>query len=94
MKTIGSDEIKTRFEFQRQRQFLERSIAGLKKTIKSFDIKNDSYYLIMEENLKLIEDINGFRMDAKKYFIQYNNLKKLLPKEESQNNLLKIRPVE
>lgn len=84
----NEDEIEARIEFNRQRQFLERSIDGLKKTIKLLETKNDSHHLIMEENSRLLEEIDGFRKDASTFFTKYNNLKSSIPKMDSKNSLL------
>lgn len=85
----SKDEIDARVEFNRQRRFLQRSIDGFKRTIKSLEVKNESHRLIMEENSKLIEEINGFRNDANTYLTKYNNLKYLLtPKTNFENGSL------
>jgi len=84
----NKDEIEARIEFNRQRQFLERSIDGLKKTIKWLEVKNDSHHLVMEENSRLLEEIDGFRKEASTYFTKYNNLKSSIPKMDSENSLL------
>lgn len=39
------------------------------------DSKNESHYLIMEENTKLIKEINILRKEAAIYFSKYRNLK-------------------
>ncbi|VVC30814.1 WD40/YVTN repeat-like-containing domain,WD40 repeat,WD40-repeat-containing domain,WD40 repeat [Cinara cedri] len=69
------EELECKIEFSRQMKFLERSIDGFKKSLKSFENKYESYYLVMEENMRLIEEINVYRNIAKSYFTKYNNLK-------------------
>lgn len=84
---IDDDEIEARSEFYRQKQCLERSFDRLRKT-KSFDTRNESYYLIMEENMKLISEIDRMRKDEKMYYNQYNKFKHLAPTVDSKKKLL------
>lgn len=71
----NNDDIEAIAEFNRQRQFLERSIDGLKQTINTHKNDNESHYLIAEENLKLIEDMSAFRSEANMYLTKYNKLR-------------------
>lgn len=82
---IDDDEIEARSEFLRQKQSLERSFDRLRKT-KSFDTRNESHYLIMEENMKLIAGIDSMRKEEKMYFNQYNKFKHLAPAVDSKKN--------
>lgn len=81
----GENEIEARLEFGRQRQYLERVIKDLKNSLKLLKTKNESHYSIMEENTKLIDEINVFRNEANKYLTDYNRLRGLLPKTDVEN---------
>lgn len=70
-----TEEIQIQNELLRQRQYLERTIEGLKKTLKVLESKNESHYLIMDENMKLIKEINTLRKEGEMYYTKYNNLK-------------------
>lgn len=56
-----NEEVNTRLEFTRQRQFLEQSIVNLKKHITVIVKKSDSYNKIMEENMVLVKEIEKLR---------------------------------
>lgn len=80
-----------RFEFFRQREFLERTIEDVKHNIELLNSKTELHFLAMDENMKLIEEINKLRKEAKMFFTKYNNLKALLsvnvkPIENDENN--------
>lgn len=85
----SENEIESRLEFDRQRQYLERVIKNLKSSLKSLKTKNESHYLIMEENMRLIDEIDVFRNEANKYLTDYNLLRGLLPETDVQNSVSK-----
>lgn len=66
------EEVNTRLEFTRQRQFLEQSIVNLKKRINVIVKKNDSYNKIMEENIILVKEIEKLRQELVTYHNKYN----------------------
>lgn len=66
------EEVNTRLEFTRQRQFLEQSIVNLKKRINVIVKKNDSYNKIMEENMILVKEIEKLRQELVTYHNKYN----------------------
>lgn len=56
-------------------QHLQQSIINHKNELKLFENENELYYLLMDENMKLIEEINNNRNIAKEYLTKYKNLK-------------------
>lgn len=70
---------------------MERTIEDVKHKVGLLNTKTESHYLVMDENMKLIEEINNLRKEAKMFFTKYNNLKILLPttvkqKKSDENN--------
>lgn len=91
------DELDARVEFSRQRQFLEKSIVGLKKRVNTCAKKNESYYKVMEENMVLIKDINELRQKLEMNRKKYNNLQSIFkakvyksrtPKKQAKSNFV------
>lgn len=54
----------------------ECSIAKLKKDVQLTDKK--SYLAMMEENMRLMDEMSGLRKESYKYLTKYNNLKNVL----------------
>lgn len=81
-----ADEIKVNCEILRQKRFLENSIESLRKTLLAMEHKNESHYIIMEENTKLIKEIDILRKEAATYFTKYKNLKIKLRISSNENN--------
>lgn len=79
------EELDTRLEFIRQRQFLEQSIISLKKRVNECVKKNNSYYKIMEENMILIDKINKLRQELETSNKKYDNLKSIFKIKGSKN---------
>jgi len=83
------DELDTKMEFTKQREFLEQSIINLKKRVNACAKKNDSYNKIMEENLILIDTINKLRQELEANHKKYNNLKSIFKIKGSKNPITK-----
>lgn len=92
------EELVTKVEFAKQRQFLEQSIFSLKKRVNMCIKKNDSYNKIMEDNMVLIKEITKLRhelkMSHKKYDITELNFKmkrnKNIISKQTNNNSQKL----
>jgi len=69
------EELEARAEFARQRKCLEAYVDGLKKTIRYHTVKNESYYLVLEENTKLIDEIDVLQKAVKTYSTRRNEFK-------------------
>lgn len=85
----SENEVESRLEFDRQRQHLERVIRNLKSSLKALKTKNESHYLIMEENTKLIDEIDVLRNEANKHLTDYNRLRNLLPEPDVRDGVTK-----
>lgn len=82
---IEDDEYEARVEFFRQMGENIKSIIGqLEQMIKSFLKPKESQQLLSKENMRLLGVIEVLRKDAKMYFTKYNNLKHLLPPNDSE----------
>lgn len=83
---VFDHELESKIEFNRQRQFLECSVNDLQITVKKVDAKRESNFLVMDENLKLIDDINVSRKNAATYLSKYEALKFDHPKKDNNVN--------
>ncbi|XP_015376253.1 PREDICTED: cilia- and flagella-associated protein 57-like isoform X1 [Diuraphis noxia] len=83
------EELDTRMEFTRQRQFLEQSIISLKKSVNACAKKNNSHKKLMEENMILIDTINKLRQELKANCQKYDNSKSIIKIKESKNPITK-----
>jgi len=83
------EELDTRMEFTRQRQFLEQSIISLKKRVNACEKKNNSYNKLMDENITLIDTINKLRQELKANSKKYDKLKLIVKIKESKNQISK-----
>lgn len=55
--------------------------------MKLYDAKNESHYLLMEENTKLLEEVNVLRNEAKSYFTKYCKLEKYMSEVDLDENV-------
>jgi N-acetylglucosamine kinase-like BadF-type ATPase len=76
-KVSKDEELDTRIEFIKQRQFLEKTIINLKKRVNACAKKNDSYSKIMEENMILIEENNKLRQELKVNLKKYEEMESI-----------------
>merc|ERR1712100_250440 len=61
----GFDDLQQ--EYSRQREYLERSVVGLKrKMLKDAKMQKSDYMRLMRENVVLTKEINQLRRDKKK----------------------------
>lgn len=74
---IKEKEIKGREEFLKQDDFLKHRISSLKDELNASGKKNEFYYSTMEENTKLMNEINMLRKEANFYLNKYTNFKYL-----------------
>ncbi|KAM6343173.1 cilia- and flagella-associated protein 57 [Alca torda] len=66
-------------EYMRQREYLERNLAALKKkVVKDQEIHQAAYVRIMQENVSLIKEINALRQELKVAHTQVNDLRSTL----------------
>ncbi|NXV32406.1 CFA57 protein, partial [Rissa tridactyla] len=66
-------------EYMRQREYLERNLAALKKkVVKDQEIHQAAYMRIMQENVSLIKEINELRQELKVAHTQVNDLRSTL----------------
>ncbi|PKU46470.1 wd repeat-containing protein 65 [Limosa lapponica baueri] len=66
-------------EYMRQREYLERNLAALKKkVVKNQDIHQASYMRIVQENVSLIKEINELRQELKVARAQVHDLQSTL----------------
>ncbi|NXN29526.1 CFA57 protein, partial [Nycticryphes semicollaris] len=66
-------------EYTRQREYLERNLAALKrKVVKNQEIHQASYMRIMKENVSLIKEINELRQELKVARTQVHDLQSTL----------------
>ncbi|NWX19701.1 CFA57 protein, partial [Aegotheles bennettii] len=66
-------------EYVRQREYLERNFAALKKkVVKDQEIHQTAYMRIMQENVSLIKEINDLRQELRVAHTQIHNLQSAL----------------
>uniref|UniRef100_A0A8C3K055 Cilia and flagella associated protein 57 n=1 Tax=Calidris pygmaea TaxID=425635 RepID=A0A8C3K055_9CHAR len=66
-------------EYMRQREYLERNLAALKKkVVKNQDVHQASYMRIVQENVSLIKEINELRQELKVARTQVHDLQSTL----------------
>ncbi|NXI62239.1 CFA57 protein, partial [Anseranas semipalmata] len=66
-------------EYVRQREYLERNLAALKKkVVKDQEIHQAAYMRIMQENVSLIKEINDLRQELKVAHTQIHDLQSTL----------------
>ncbi|XP_054689063.1 cilia- and flagella-associated protein 57 isoform X1 [Grus americana] len=66
-------------EYLRQREYLERNLAALKKkVVKDQEIHRAAYMRIMQENVSLIKEINDLRQELKVAHTQVHDLRSTL----------------
>ncbi|NXT45627.1 CFA57 protein, partial [Pluvianellus socialis] len=66
-------------EYMRQREYLERNLAALKKkVVKDQEIHQAAYVRIMQENVSLIKEINELRQELKVARTQVHDLRSTL----------------
>ncbi|XP_028939823.1 cilia- and flagella-associated protein 57, partial [Antrostomus carolinensis] len=66
-------------EYMRQREYLERNLAALKKkVVKDQEIHRAAYMRIMQENVSLIKEINDLRQELKVVHAQVHDLQSAL----------------
>ncbi|NWR55089.1 CFA57 protein, partial [Bucorvus abyssinicus] len=66
-------------EYKRQREYLERNFAALKKkVVKDQEIHQASYRRILQENMSLIKEVNDLRQELKVAHAQVHDLQSTL----------------
>ncbi|NXV92299.1 CFA57 protein, partial [Calonectris borealis] len=66
-------------EYMRQREYLERNLAALKKkVVKDQEVHRAAYMRIMQENVSLIKEINDLRQELKVAHTQVHDLQSTL----------------
>ncbi|XP_040421974.1 cilia- and flagella-associated protein 57 isoform X1 [Cygnus olor] len=66
-------------EYTRQREYLERNLAALKKkVVKDQEVHQAAYMRIMQENVSLIKEINDLRQELKVAYTQVHDLQSTL----------------
>eukprot|EP00075_Anas_platyrhynchos_P029288 XP_027318541.1 cilia- and flagella-associated protein 57 isoform X2 [Anas platyrhynchos] len=66
-------------EYTRQREYLERNLAALKKkVVKDQEVHQAAYVRIMQENVSLIKEINDLRQELKAAYTQVHDLQSTL----------------
>lgn len=85
------EEVDSRIEFVKQRQFLEESIISLKKRVNACTKKSDSYYKIMEENMVLIEENNKLRQELKVNRKKYEDMESIYKRSKNHNTSKQIK---
>lgn len=89
IETIEEDEYEARVEFFRQKQCIQSRIVYLTQMIASISTPKESNNLLLEENMRLLKEIDILRENAKMYLTKYNNLKYFLPSNHSEKELRK-----
>ncbi|KAF1613185.1 UNVERIFIED_CONTAM: Cilia- and flagella-associated protein 57, partial [Eudyptes robustus] len=65
-------------EYIRQREYLERNLAALKKKVKDQEVHQAAYMRIVQENVSLIKEINDLRQELKVAHTQVHDLRSTL----------------
>ncbi|KAK1193376.1 CFA57 protein, partial [Pygoscelis papua] len=65
-------------EYMRQREYLERNLAALKKKVKDQEVHQAAYMRIVQENVSLIKEINDLRQELKVAHTQVHDLQSTL----------------
>ncbi|XP_009285547.2 PREDICTED: cilia- and flagella-associated protein 57 [Aptenodytes forsteri] len=65
-------------EYMRQREYLERNLAALKKKVKDQEVHQAAYMRIVQENVSLIKEINDLRQELKVAHTQVHDLRSTL----------------
>ncbi|XP_065602497.1 cilia- and flagella-associated protein 57 [Cyrtonyx montezumae] len=81
LEMVEMEEVDTdlQYEYMRQREYLERNLAALKKkVVKDQEIHQAAYRRIMQENVSLIKEINDLRQELTVACSQVHDLKSAL----------------
>ncbi|XP_061307511.1 cilia- and flagella-associated protein 57 [Pezoporus flaviventris] len=80
-------------ECMRQQEYLERSLAALKKKlVKNQETHRGAYLRIMQENMCLIKEINDLRQELKAALTQLHHLKSTLKLTKKREAIQDIAP--
>ncbi|KAM9008065.1 cilia- and flagella-associated protein 57 isoform 2-T2 [Ara ararauna] len=80
-------------ECMRQREYLERNLAALKKKlVKNQETHRGAYMHIMQENMSLIKEINDLRQELKAALTQLRHLKSTLKLTKKREAIQDIAP--
>ncbi|NXI39863.1 CFA57 protein, partial [Galbula dea] len=88
-----AEDIDLQQEYMRQREYLERNLAALKKKVaKDQEIHQDAYRRILQENMSLIKEINDLRQELKVARTQVHDLQSALKLTKKKQGIKDTAP--
>ncbi|KAM9379148.1 cilia- and flagella-associated protein 57 [Phaethornis superciliosus] len=95
LDTVELEDVDTDLqqEYMRQREYLERNLAALKRNlVKDQKIHQAAYMRIMQENVSLIKEINVLRQELREAHIQVHDLQSTLRLTKKKQSIQDTAP--